>query len=179
MAAINSGRVTAELEGDFVVFRIGMRVNTLWKLHKWLPVFLAMPRMIDELEADPDSGLLGYDTNLGVRNHELVQYWRSFEDLRAYALDPDGHHVPSMQWLHREMGENADVGLWHETYLVRDGEYETTYRNMPLKGLGKAGEVLPASGRRRTAAGRLGWSEGDDVSYGEEGVESVPVEAPD
>lgn len=62
MTALNTERITAELDGDFVVFRIGMRVNTLWKIHKWLPVFRAMAKMLDELEADPESGLLAYDS---------------------------------------------------------------------------------------------------------------------
>ena len=42
--------MAAEIEGDFVVFIIGMRVNRPWKLHKWVPVFLAMPRMLKELK---------------------------------------------------------------------------------------------------------------------------------
>jgi hypothetical protein len=28
-----------------------MRINKPWKLHKWLPVFRAMPKMIREFEA--------------------------------------------------------------------------------------------------------------------------------
>lgn len=32
------GRYTAQLDGSFVVFIIGMRVNKLWAIHKWLPV---------------------------------------------------------------------------------------------------------------------------------------------
>jgi len=31
---IISERVTADIEGEFVVFRIGMRINKLWKVHK-------------------------------------------------------------------------------------------------------------------------------------------------
>ena len=48
---ILADRLTAHLEGEFVVFLIGMRVNRLWKIHKWLPVILAMPRMIKELSS--------------------------------------------------------------------------------------------------------------------------------
>jgi hypothetical protein len=176
MGAINTERVTAELDGDFVVFRIGMRINRLWKVHEWLPVFRAMPKMIDELEADADSGLLGYDVNLGVRNHEVVQYWRSFEQLRRYALDPEARHAPSIPWANELMRESDAVGIWHETYLVRDGAYETVYNNMPARGLGKAGKLTPATGRRRTAAGRLGWTEGEDVTIEDDGVRSEPVE---
>lgn len=176
MAELNTDRVTGELDGDFVVFRIGMRINALWKVHKWVPVLRAMPKMLNELETDPESGLLGYDTKLGIRNHEVVQYWRSFEQLREYALDQTAHHAPAMKWAHRLMRENDAVGIWHETYLVEDGAYETVYQNTPPVGLGKAGTLLPATERRKTAAGRLGWTEGNDVSYEEDGVRSESIE---
>lgn len=64
---------TGYVEGDFVVFLIGMRINKPWKIHKWLPVALAMPRMLKELEGNRESGYLGNITGLGV----IVQYWRS------------------------------------------------------------------------------------------------------
>ena len=74
-------RMSAKIDGDFVVFIIGMRVNKPWKVHKWVPVFLAMPRMLKELEKRKDAGLLGVQS-AGLT---LVQYWRSFEALEAYA----------------------------------------------------------------------------------------------
>jgi hypothetical protein len=36
-------------------------------------------------------------------------------------------------------------GIWHETFLVRAGEYEAIYDNMPPYGLGKAGDLVPLS----------------------------------
>jgi hypothetical protein len=59
MAEVIPARMTAEIDGDFVVFVIGARFNKLWKLHKWIPVALAMPRMIKELEKSPESGFMG------------------------------------------------------------------------------------------------------------------------
>jgi fumigallin biosynthesis monooxygenase-like protein len=59
MAEVIANRMTVEIEGDFVVFLIGMRVNKPWKIHKWLPVLLAMPKMLRELEKRPDSGSWG------------------------------------------------------------------------------------------------------------------------
>jgi hypothetical protein len=155
MPEIIDERVTAELDGDFVVFRIGMRINTLWKVQKWLPVFLAMPRLLSELEEDPTSGLLGYHRNLGIRNHMLLQYWESFEKLRSYALDPDARHAPAMKWTNRIVGETDAVGIWHETYLVREGDYETIYHNMPPRGLAKVGDLHAATGPRKSATGRF------------------------
>jgi Domain of unknown function (DUF4188) len=59
MAKIIAGRMTAQVEGDFLVFLIGMRINRVWKIHQWLPVAMAMPRMLRELQQDPTSGYLG------------------------------------------------------------------------------------------------------------------------
>ncbi len=60
MSDVYKGRMTADVEGEFVVFLIGMCINKPWKIHKWLPVFMAMPRMLRELSEHPESGFLGY-----------------------------------------------------------------------------------------------------------------------
>jgi hypothetical protein len=39
-------RLTARIEGDFIVFMIGMRINRFWKLHRWIPVVAAKPKML-------------------------------------------------------------------------------------------------------------------------------------
>jgi hypothetical protein len=59
----------------------------------------------------------------------------------------------------RRAAATGDVGIWHETYLVRAGQYEAFYGNMPARGLAKAGRFVPAAGRMATAAARLGASE--------------------
>jgi hypothetical protein len=63
----------------------------------------------------------------------------------------------------RNVGSNGDVGIWHETFLVRNGAYECVYNNMPRFGLAKAGDHMPATGKRETATGRMGLTEGDDA----------------
>lgn len=65
MPKVTPKRVAARMEGDFVVFLIGMRINKPWKVHQWLPVFRAMPQMIRELEARPESGFLGHVSSMG------------------------------------------------------------------------------------------------------------------
>jgi hypothetical protein len=47
------------MDSEFCVFLIGMRINRLLKVHKWLPVVKAMPRMLQELESHKDLGYLG------------------------------------------------------------------------------------------------------------------------
>ena len=152
MPSVNPERMAAHIEGDFVVFLIGMRINKLWKVHKWLPVFLAMPRMVKELKARPDSGFLG--AILGPR--VIVQYWRSFEQLEAYARSHEGQHWPAWVAFNKRLGNSrGDVGIWHETYLVPAGRYEAIYSGMPPFGLGQAGTLVPAAGRRDSARARI------------------------
>ena len=146
--------MTAEVDDEVVVFLIGMRVNRVWKVHKWLPVARAMGRMLKELERDPDAGLLGVE-QFGGPGGVLVQYWRSFEALEAYAVDKAREHAPAWAAFNKAVASNGDVGIWHETYRIRPGDYECVYNNMPLFGLAKATRCTPARGRRETAPGRM------------------------
>jgi len=153
MAKTINQRMTVKLEGDFVVFLIGMRINRFWKIHRWLPVLMAMPKMLKELRAKDSSetGFLGAEFSSGT----IVQYWRSFEQLEAYAKDRNGLHYPAWKDFNTKIKNNGDVGIWHETYNVHAGEYECIYVNMPAKGLGKVGELLPVSGKMDSAGGRI------------------------
>ena len=156
------GRMMAQIEGDFVIFLIGMRVHKLWKVWRWLPVFSAMPRMLAELGKDPELGLLHSKTFFSLRSPYLVQYWRSFEHLHAYSVSREHAHLPAWKAFNKAVGSNGDVGIWHETYLVPDGAYESVYGNMPAYGLGLAGDLQPAKGARQSAKGRLKRSDGAD-----------------
>ncbi len=152
MTQINPQRMTVEFEGDFVVFLIGMRINKPWKVHKWLPVFLAMPRMLKELKNRPESGFLGYTMGLPA----IVQYWRSFEDLEAYARAHDQSHWPAWVAFNKRVGRSrGDVGIWHETYRVAASQYEAIYSGMPAIGLGNVGRLVPVSGKQDSARERI------------------------
>jgi hypothetical protein len=156
MAEVRAGRCTAEIDGDFVVFLIGMRINRFWKPHKWLPVAAAMPRMLAELARTPDLGLLHARTHFGFPNIMVVQYWRSFAHLHRYATDRALAHLPAWKAFNHAIASNGDVGTWHETYLIGAREHESVYNNMPAFGLGLAGRLVPAQGHKASAKGRLG-----------------------
>jgi hypothetical protein len=144
MAAAAGRRMTAEIDGDFVVFLIGARFNN--KLHL-LRSFVdlggrkGMKHMLDYLVAHPEKGLLGYEMGLPV----IVQYWRSFDHLEAFAKDATDPHLAAWRNYWRRVGKDDRTGIWHETYRVRAGEYEAVYGNMPPFGLGKAGRLVPLS----------------------------------
>ncbi len=155
MAQVQAGRHAAELDGDFVVFVIGMRINAWWKVHKWLPVARAMGPMIRELEQHPDKGLLGWRTVQSGRTVSLIQYWRSFEHLERFARNADDPHLAAWRDFNRRVGGGGEVGIYHETFRVEAGSYECVYNNMPVMGLAAAGRSVKVGGRAETARQRI------------------------
>lgn len=133
-----AGRAAAALPDGTVIFLIGMRVNRPLLIHRWLPAFLAMPRMIQELARQPERGFLGERTWLSGRNVMVQQYWRSMDDLMAYAHARDGEHLPAWAAFNRHIGNDGTVGVWHEAYTIHAGEAHVVYRNMPAFGLSAA-----------------------------------------
>ena len=154
MSEIIRERVTAQCDEPFVVFLIGMRVNKPWKVHKWLPVAMAMGRMIRELSTRPKSDLLHVESWAG-QTTIMVQYWRSFDALERYAKNQSDAHLPAWRAFNQKVASNGDVGIWHETYTVNPGQFRCIYNNMPRFGLAAATNVVPASGKRSGARGRL------------------------
>ncbi|WP_277441350.1 DUF4188 domain-containing protein [Streptomyces sp. SPB162] len=161
-AELIEGRVTAAAEGDLVVFVIGMRINNFWALRSWWPVFTAMPRMLKELSREKDSGLLGFRLRPGMpRVFEVIQYWESREKLLAYAAAPDAEHRPAWTAFNRRArAGKGRVGIFHETYVVPAGGYESIYVDMPAYGLGEAAGVVPVGRRGESAKARLAYRAG-------------------
>ena len=160
-APVQPGRYSAAIDGDFVVFLIGMRFNKPLKVHKWLPVAAAMPRMLRVLDEHPELGCLGYRQWVG-RTTILVQYWRDFDSLDRFARDRDLPHLEPWRRFNRAVRDSGDVGIWHETFRVRAGEYECIYGNMPVFGLAAASRHVPASAKAQSAAARIGASMTDE-----------------
>lgn len=147
-------RTTHQHEGELVVFLIGMRLNRPWRPDLWLPVFLAMPRMLAELSRDPGSGLLGYRLLLGAGGPTVVQYWDSAERLYAYASDPQQQHRPAWTAFNRRARKAPGaVGIWHETFVVERAE--SIYSGMPPVGLAAATASVPVGRRGERAQQRL------------------------
>ncbi|UFP95597.1 DUF4188 domain-containing protein [Gloeobacter morelensis] len=156
MTQVMAGRYTARVEGSFVVFLIGMRINQFWAVGKWVPTLRAMGPMLRTLYRNPEKGFLGGETFLYWRGVALVSYWRSFEDLEKFARSPEEPHLEAWRRFQRSVGADGSVGIWHESYLVEPGHYEAMYGNMPRFGLAAATEHIPIARRRETARGRIG-----------------------
>lgn len=151
---IPSEKLTVLRDEGFVVFLIGARINKWWMLPALWGVARAFSRMSRQLQADPDSGLLGSES-YGGRTTLTVQYWRSLEDLQRFAHDREREHVPAWRRWARKWGLTGAVGIWHETYVVEPGSYECVYQHMPPFGLGRVGPRVPATGSLSAARGRL------------------------
>ena len=163
MAKVFPGRYTAQIDGDFVVFLIGMRFNRMRDVRRWWPVFTAMPKMVRWLESQPEAGMLSTRMALSGKTTVIIQHWRSFEDLDRFARSTDAPHLEPWRAFNQAVRDSGAVGIWHETYRVHAGEYETVYGNMPRVGLAAAGEHLPvgSTAKRQTAAVRIGAREDD------------------
>ena len=156
MAKVIQGRYTAQTEDEFIVFWIGMRVNKLWAVHKWVPTFLAMGRMLRLLNSHPERGFLSGQAFFAWPTIGLLQYWRSFEDLEKFARQPSEPHIRAWRRFNRAVGVDGSVGIFHETYLIAPQQYEVIYNNMPVFGLAAATRHVKAAGKLETARRRLG-----------------------
>jgi len=156
---IHQDRLTARIEGDFVVFLIGMRINRPLRVDRWWPVANAMPKMLKELYQHPELGFLHAEMWFS-RTILVLQYWRSLDQLMDYAKNREAAHLPAWQAFNRSVGTDGSVGIWHETYAVSEGRYENVYVNMPAFGLGAAGTLVPARGGMQSARGRMGQPDG-------------------
>jgi len=153
MGEVAGRRMMAEIEGDFVVFLIGARLSKLQVFQSLVDLGgrRGMRHMLDYLVEHPEKGLLAYEMGIPT----IVQYWRSFEQLEAFAKDKEDPHLEIWRQYWRRVGRSARTGIWHETYLVKAGQYEAVYGNMPAHGLGKAGRLVPMS-EGSSARERLG-----------------------
>jgi len=144
--AVRPGRFTATASDSYVVFLIGMRVNRVFAVRKWTQVARAMGPMLKELHAHPELGFLSTEYLLNWRGVTLLQYWKSFDRLHAYASDRNAAHLPAWAAFNRAIGADGTVGIWHETYLIERGRSESIYANMPPWGLSRAFGREPVTG---------------------------------
>ncbi|WP_353068166.1 DUF4188 domain-containing protein [Tunturibacter empetritectus] len=155
MPIIHAGRYSTHIEGPFVVFLIGFRINRFLAVNKWLSVGKAMGPMLSELYANPSLGFLGGFSSVYWPGVMVTQYWRSFDQLVNYAQSRNAAHLPAWKVFNQNIGDDGSVGIWHETYQVAAGKYESIYANMPRFGLAVAGTHEPATGHLRDARSRM------------------------
>ena len=166
------GRFTAQIDGPFVVFRLGIRVNRFFSFWKWVPTLRALLPVLNTLLRTTAPGHLeSFSISYLSAGRGIVQYWRSLDDLEEFAQSDDSPFHELWRRYYRSPGVDGSVGLWYEAFLVEANRYESVYDNMPVAGLAVASHHLPAVGRRETARRRLG-------GEGEPGLPSPANPAP-
>lgn len=150
-------KVTSVAPNGTVLFIVGMRINKLWAIHKWLPVTIAMPKMLKEQSKKPELGMLGIPrTFISGRIVQVQQYWRNYEALENYSKDPDAQHLRAWRAFNKATRNNSAVGIFHETYSIQKGNYETIYVNIPKPILlGSAVDVQEVSSSTATSRQRM------------------------
>ena len=152
---VRTGRWMATREAPFAVFVFGMRLNRLRGLPRYLWGLRVLRRILRDLDAHPEHGLLAGRVYRAGRTLIAVQYWESFDALDAWARD---HRLPPrkpwQRYLREALGDEA-MGLWHETYLASPGSWEGVYVNMPPWGLAEGGEAVEMQATRGSARQRL------------------------
>ena len=135
---LQQGRLTAQLDGDFVIFLIGAMVHDPAVAIEASQLFMAMGDMLDELEADPSKGLLGYTRHGEPGKGVIMQYWRSFDALEAYSRNPGAGHAPVWRAWNRlyllGSEERGAAGIWHETFKVAPATMKLSTRTCPSWG---------------------------------------------
>lgn len=139
-----ASRMKADFPPGTVVFLIGMRINSLRSIRQWFPVFMAMPKMLPELFRQPDLGLLGARSWLSWRQVMVQQYWRSMDDLLAYARSAESEHLPAWKAFNQRARRTSATGIWHEAYIVDPDRSHIVYVNMPASGMAQATSIVPA-----------------------------------
>lgn len=138
--------------------------------------------MAKDLEKHAEEyGFLGMTTwlNASVRatSSELQQvaYFRSYDGLHAFAHSEI--HRKAWDWWNRTVAQHPHLAIYHETYDVPAGHWETIYANSHPSGLGTAtfkitddtgseayaSSIVDASrGKLKSSAGRMNRASGDD-----------------
>nr|WP_285890640.1 DUF4188 domain-containing protein [Halalkalibacter oceani] len=126
------------------MFIIGMRIQQWWNIKAWWPVFTAMPPMMKELYREKDNGFLSHNAAWGGRTIVFTQYWEDIESLHAYAHGKT--HMKAWTHFYQKAAKTKAVGVFHETYAIKAGSYESIYANIarPL-GLSRALSPLEVS----------------------------------
>lgn len=155
MKDIFPGRYTAEFKDTIIVFVIGMRVNRLFALHKWLlPTFNTL-RLWIHVKTNPPKGYLYGYLYLYCRGIGMMQYWHDFTALETFSHDKNQPHYKAWSQLALQTESDKTFGYWHETYEINPNRTEAIYGSMPRFGLAAASNHEQLKIREDSARSRL------------------------
>ena len=124
--------LTAPLDKPVTLFLVGMQCRSWRSLWKVPLIGRRMGQMQQELQSDPESGLL-WGANF-IQFNPLtalyLSYWKSTGHIHRFVEDGRfAHKAASPEYLKR-FGSDPDIGVWHETYEIEPGKAENLYMGM-------------------------------------------------
>ncbi|MDH3294555.1 MAG: DUF4188 domain-containing protein [Acidimicrobiia bacterium] len=129
----------ADIDQPYVLFLVGARLNRLTWPGRIRRINQAMSAMQRELLARPELGCARIENWAGLTTVS-VQYWRTREQLLAYARSSDSEHLPAWREFNRRFANDKAFGIWHEIHEVSAAH--GLYVNMSPLGLGRACHLL-------------------------------------
>ncbi|MBP6524284.1 MAG: DUF4188 domain-containing protein [Dermatophilaceae bacterium] len=119
--------------------------------------------MLVELEKNKAAAARGDEESLGFLagrsavnglGTTTIQWWRSVDDIYAYANAPSMAHRPAWLAFHRAARRDPSaVTIWHETYAVSAAE--SLYAGPAPSGLADVAGAVPVGRRGETARERI------------------------
>src|SRR5258708_22565148 len=107
-----------------------MRVNRPLKVREWMPILLAMPKMLRWLDRHPEAGLLNWQFSW-MRGPAIIQYWRTFEPLDPFARADGQPHLPAWKAFNRSLRRSGLAGSFRQIHPIRRQRLECAVRQHP------------------------------------------------
>lgn len=144
MKTRSNGLYTAPLCQPVTVFLVGVQCRS-W-LSAWKLPFIGrrMGKMQQELQSDPDSGLI-WGANFfqfSPLTTLYFSYWRSAEHIHRFVESNHYSHKKASPEYFRRWGNDPHLGVWHETYDIAPGKEENLYFNMAPLGASAFNEIV-------------------------------------
>lgn len=98
-----------------------------------LPFILFLPAKINTILVLGQTSWTRKDER-GAMEFVFISYWRSIEDLHAYAHGP--LHRQAWVWWEKTLKQHDFLGINHEIYEAEKGHWENVYVNFQPTGLG-------------------------------------------
>lgn len=136
------GTIDSDKRQQVVILLLGAKTNHAFGIFggQFNQVFNWLKKMNNQFDSEnAPEGFLGQTSynrkdERGALEFSIISYWRSIEDLHAYAHSP--LHREAWLWWEKTLKQNDCVGINHEIFEAPAGHWENIYANFQPTGLG-------------------------------------------
>lgn len=146
------GQITGPGQGKVAILLLGAKSNHPMGI--FAPRFMEVGKQLFAMNKqfdgpDAPEGILGQTSyerkdERGAREFVFISYWRSIEDLHAFAHS--GLHRETWLWWEKNVKEMGYCGINHEIYEAEPGAWENVYVNFQPTQLGATSFLRKSDG---------------------------------